>query len=69
MVAVERISWIPCKPPPTIMATAVVGSSPADETKFWMSFQDANAGFMEGGFETGTGPASRGACWLGRACP
>jgi hypothetical protein len=50
-------------------ATAVFGASPVNEDKFWMSFRDASAGFMENGFETGPGPASRTNCYLGAACP
>ena len=51
------------------MATAMLGSSPIDETKYWHSFRDASSDFRENGFETGVGPASRSTCWLGKACP
>jgi hypothetical protein len=51
------------------LATTVLGSSPDKEDAFWMSFRDANAGFMENGFKTGPGPASRTSCYLGSQCP
>jgi hypothetical protein len=47
------------------LSRAVLGTSPANEDEFWMSFRDASAGFTENGFKTGPGPASRANVYLG----
>lgn len=53
----------------SVLATTVLGASPDNEDKYWMSFRDASSGFMENGFKTGPGPATRTTCYLGAQCP
>lgn len=77
--AAARMLFAPGDGSASALARFVAGTSPVDETAFWVSRTDLRTNYLDPGtpmgdvrrgvYETGPGPASRGQCYLGLGCP